>query len=163
MTFWKKPLLTIAAIFGLTATAFLTSCEKDSCVELQCKNGGSCAEGFCRCPSGYEGAECENRLADRFVGMYVGTTTCGTSPRLADTVRVWLGDGPDKLKLVRSGRSTDELSGTVNANKINISGTSGPGFVRTYNAVLDEKELSFYEQTDQAGNAEVCYFNGYKP
>jgi hypothetical protein len=34
-------------------------CYKDPCEDIFCKNGGTCIEGICKCPNGYEGENCE--------------------------------------------------------------------------------------------------------
>ena len=42
------------------AAIFYTSCKKDACNSITCQNGGSCANGYCNCPYGYEGDRCQN-------------------------------------------------------------------------------------------------------
>ncbi|WP_276135132.1 hypothetical protein [Polluticoccus soli] len=40
-----------------------SSCSKsiDKCETVVCKNGGTCTDGLCKCPTGYEGAACETQ------------------------------------------------------------------------------------------------------
>jgi len=62
MKLLKYTLLPALFFIGIASSVLYTSCEKDYCTLLKCKNGGSCAEGFCRCKSGYEGTECEKPI-----------------------------------------------------------------------------------------------------
>ena len=49
---------------------FLAACEKDLCKDLSCENGGSCVEGECQCPDGFNGNFCESFDLQRFFGTY---------------------------------------------------------------------------------------------
>ena len=68
----KSLLIASVSFFGISALLLSSSCEQDPCLDLDCKQGASCSEGFCQCPVGYEGAECDITSASRFVGRYVG-------------------------------------------------------------------------------------------
>ncbi len=50
----------------LTCVSFVmityTSCIKDECKDVVCRNGGACNGGTCNCPSGYSGPFCETAL-----------------------------------------------------------------------------------------------------
>ena len=48
-------LLTCVSFFTIT----YTSCIKDECKDVVCRNGGACNGGTCNCPSGYSGLLCE--------------------------------------------------------------------------------------------------------
>src|SRR4051812_8962853 len=111
MKFWKHTLLSAVAFLGIASTVLYTSCEKGSCTDLRCKNGGSCAEGFCRCPTGYEGAECEIKTTSRFVGIYYGYTHCDQDPSLLDTMEVYMKSEPNVLEYYRYGNHADVFQG----------------------------------------------------
>lgn len=49
---------TVIAIMIFTAVTY-TSCTKDKCKDVTCQNGGTCTDGVCSCPSGFEGTNCE--------------------------------------------------------------------------------------------------------
>lgn len=66
-------LLTIGAFTAITYTA----CNKDECKDVVCENGGTCVNGTCECPIGYEGANCEKLTRDNFVGKWSGSDVCG--------------------------------------------------------------------------------------
>ncbi len=80
----------LTAIIG-TASIF-TSCEKNACDGVDCKNGGSCGHGLCTCPTGYEGATCETKSTERYLGVYAGYTTCNAGARVIDTVTIVAGN-----------------------------------------------------------------------
>lgn len=72
----KLSLLVSVCFVALLSAFTLNSCTHDSCTILQCQNGGSCSEGFCQCPAGFEGSECEIQSASRVVGSYIGDLSC---------------------------------------------------------------------------------------
>lgn len=93
-----KPILLTAALFlTLISTIFYTACEKNPCNNVVCYNGGSCNNGVCRCPTGYEGAQCAFRSIDRFVGSYGGFKSCNdgvvNSAYFIDTVVITADNG----------------------------------------------------------------------
>ncbi|MBK9678062.1 MAG: calcium-binding EGF-like domain-containing protein [Saprospiraceae bacterium] len=58
----KNFLLYVTLAFALTL--LMTSCsKKDPCEDIICQNGGTCENGDCKCPAGYEG----NFVPDRVV------------------------------------------------------------------------------------------------
>lgn len=62
--------LVIVMLFG--ATAYFSSCVHNACVarNVVCKNNGTCRDGDCLCPSGYEGDSCQFRVNEKFAGTY---------------------------------------------------------------------------------------------
>lgn len=88
MKFWRQILVTASLFTAIISAAVLTSCEKNSCDGVTCLNGGSCGSGVCTCPAGYEGAQCEFKSIDRFLGIYGGYTTCNNGAHIIDTVTI---------------------------------------------------------------------------
>jgi len=166
MKFWKHTLITACTFIGIASTVLYTACEKDSCTDLTCKNGGSCADGFCRCPTGFEGAQCESRTVDRFIGTYYGNSRCNSLPSLVDTVVVFLKSMPNTVGLVKKSNITDTIYGTASGNNIEIPDQTGPNSSRSVNAVIDgnANKLTLYDQQvyDIANNKQnVCNFIGF--
>ncbi len=60
----------ILLLFG--STAYFSSCVHDACVarNVTCKNNGTCRDGDCICPSGYEGDSCQFKVNQKFAGYY---------------------------------------------------------------------------------------------
>src|ERR1044072_8728888 len=95
MKLWKNTLITAFAFIGISSTVLYTACVKDACADLKCQNNGTCTDGFCHCPTGYEGTECELLSTDRFQGVWVGTSVINTKPvdvipTLYDTVSIFV-------------------------------------------------------------------------
>lgn len=116
----KKVLLGSFIYFGIAGAIFgVSSCEQDSCTVLNCLNGGRCEDGLCQCPEGYEGAECESAVADRYAGVYGGTVLCNYNellfPIVPDSVRIDIVERPNKVKLeIKAGNtSLQNFVGTV--------------------------------------------------
>lgn len=77
------------AVLIVFSIAFFTSCEKKAikyndttlvrpCENVICLNGGSCDDGLCQCPVGYEGVKCEKKWSEKFVGNYIASDECFT-------------------------------------------------------------------------------------
>jgi len=173
MNIWKTSLITAFAFIGITTTVLYSSCEQDPCLDLKCKNGGACVEGLCRCKTGFEGAECEIKAADKFLGLYIGERTCTGSP-ISDSVLIFLDEYPDKVKMVQYSRMQDTLKGTVgdyNSENylINFEDYSRDNYRRTTSASLSRngfENLTVYneiiEDISVSQNKEICNFIGRK-
>ena len=161
MKFWKNTLLTITAFLGVAAMVFYTSCEKDSCVDLKCKNGGSCADDFCRCPTGYEGAECEIKIANRFLGTYYGYQHCGNNPSLLDTVEVYMKAEPNIVELYRHSTPNEKIDGTATDYDIVVPEQTVNNSTIDINVTLDVNKITLFEESvDAGGDKSVCNFIG---
>ncbi len=166
MKFWKRTLITSFAFFGITGTVLYTSCVKDSCTDLKCKNAGSCADGYCHCPSGYEGAECETKIATRFLGRYVGTVRCDSYPSLVDTVDVFMKTEPLTVAMVRRGNRSDTIIGTTTGNNVIVPDFNGGNTTKTVTALIENKKFSLFVENVTSVSAHtksVCNFIGFKP
>jgi hypothetical protein len=62
----KRILLSAVATLGVFS-AVLVSCNPDACKNVVCNNGGSCLDGACQCPSGFEGTNCETLSRAKFL------------------------------------------------------------------------------------------------
>ena len=165
MKLWKHTLITALLFTGAATAVTFTACESDSCLDLVCKNGGSCAEGFCRCPTGYEGTECENKAADKFLGKFVGNVECGALPPLRDTVDIYLQQSPNRVYLVQRSNVEDTLSGMVMGDNLNIPEISAGDYRHTFNATIENNRLVYTrEEITSIANTEkeVCQFIGFK-
>lgn len=175
MKFWKHSLAAAFVFIGISSTVLYTACEQDACTQLVCKNGGTCADGFCRCQTGYEGAECGTKTANRFIGQYYGATTCGLAPNVVDTATIFLQADPNLVCIVRTSNIHDTLCGMANGNYITIPDRTLGNNKRIANAMLGRTtllsgastyKLTVFEQTVTDVNNNLsgtCSFSGAKP
>jgi len=170
MKFWKSSLLTVFSFLGIASTVLYNSCQIDTCSDLKCINGGSCANGFCNCPSGYEGSECEIKMEDKFLGVYYGNTNCNANPAVYDTATVLTQQGSiTNVRVVLFSNKTDTLNGTVNGTTIVVPDvTGGSGYSRHINiTIVNGNKLNIFTETtinDSRGVAtkSTCTFIGLK-
>lgn len=169
MKFWKLTLFTVCSFFAVSGTVLFTACEKDACTELKCKNGSACTEGFCRCQTGYEGAECEIKIASRFVGTYTGFNYCDNEPPILDTVDVYQVAEPNVLEFgLRASWGGEKFRGTANGYSIVVADDNSTGKLRKVSAKLERvgntDQLTVFVQrgTDipAPNNKTVCTFSG---
>ena len=161
---WKISLLTIFSFLALSSVVLFASCEQDPCVDLDCKNGGTCSDGYCQCPTGFEGAECNITAASRFVGIYAGSVQCEGSAIQTDTLSIELIQAPDQIRLkIGVGNTSvlgfDGVAATPEAsfetyedNKVIIHAyaTVNGNLIHVYLETLDK----------QTTNRQVCKFTG---
>lgn len=73
----KTILLSGILTMGVFSMVAYTSCSKsDKCDSIVCKNGGTCSDGVCKCPLGFEGANCETDSKSKFIGSFSATDNC---------------------------------------------------------------------------------------
>ncbi len=113
-----KKIRIILSTFGLVIFVFsmvvLVSCTKNKvkyndttlvrpCENVICLNGGTCKDGYCYCPQGFEGPKCATRWSDKFVGNYLADDNCDT---LSGYYNAIINANPDyayKLRLYNVG------------------------------------------------------------
>ena len=172
MKFWKLTLVTFCAFFALSATVLVSSCEKDACTELKCKNGSACTEGFCRCPTGYEGAECEIQTAKRFVGTYYGYNHCDELSSLVDTLDVALVAQPNVLQMTLRHNAAEVIQGTADGYSIIVADDPQGTGVRkvaaqlTIDKAIGGDKMTLFIERDfvvaSPGTRSVCTFVGFR-
>jgi len=161
---WKSLLITVFSFFAIGSLVFLNSCVKDPCSDLKCTNGGSCSDGFCQCPTGYEGAECEIPSSTRFTGTWVGSVRCNNFPIQADTVRITVTKPPNQITMnIGAGN-------TVLINYTGINQTPETDFTTIDNDTIsvhtyvreDGGLMQLYIQTidKRLNTRQNCYFSG---
>ncbi len=175
MRFWKTTLLStsivVAAIAGIVT---YSSCEKDACTNVSCQHGGSCNNGACKCPTGYDDPTCGTRTTDRFAGTYAGFTTCNNSAQVIDTLFI-LGNVPHQflsVQVTQKTHNTDVLFGVVNTNEttyaLDFPTVYGTHYSKTFHATLQSStKLVFdtyeYDTNTMAGPiVNKCTFVGFK-
>ena len=106
-------------------TLILTSCSKsDPCEGIVCKNGGTCIEGKCQCPDGFEGTLCETESLPK--GVVVTAIKVLKVPSTKSTGAQWDTDGtnPDifpALYNLKTDNTPDQALWVSDIVKINAS------------------------------------------
>ncbi|MCW3121104.1 MAG: hypothetical protein JWQ38_596 [Flavipsychrobacter sp.] len=125
MKSFKQIALGVIIAVSAFGTVLYTSCTKDACKDVVCQNAGTCTDGKCTCPTGYEGTNCETKSRDKFVGTYVGTETCTVG---TDAYSITLAANSDALKLTYTNLYNDNITATctmTGLNTFSFSGTQG--------------------------------------
>ncbi len=91
----KSILVASLLTIGTFSAVVFSSCNPDACKDIICANGGTCTDGTCACPSGYEGSLCETLSRTKFIGVYTGTETCTVG---SDTYSITITANSDALK-----------------------------------------------------------------
>ncbi len=170
---FKQGFLALMAVLGVSSTLFYTSCEKDSCLDLTCQNGGTCADNFCRCKTGYEGAECEIKLTSRFIGKWSGLYQCSLesvrdslAPTMRDTMFIFQVAEPDRVGVVFKRMRNDTLRGTVIANEILISDRNTSAGANSYRLTYNGNALNYVNIRTRDANVPrsqtTCTYTAYK-
>jgi hypothetical protein len=161
MKLWKNSLISALAFFGICIIIVYTSCDRDSCLTLKCKNQAPCVNGYCQCPTGYEGAECRSVATDRFVGTYPGNTTCtNTMLPAMDTIRVDVQSNPNIIAVYIKSRPDRKYIGTIEANTVQLKDTAD---LSTGHLVLDNKKITIQLSETVSGENRECTFVGNRP
>ncbi len=85
----KLILSTFSVVIICFGMMLFVSCDKSKtkyndstlirpCDNVICLNGGTCTNGICNCPQGYEGDKCGSRWSEKFVGNYIAADACYT-------------------------------------------------------------------------------------
>jgi len=164
---WKSILITVFSFFAIGSMVLLNSCVKDPCSDLQCKNGGSCSDGFCQCPTGYEGAECEITASSRFTGVWVGSMRCDNFPIQADTIRIYPVTGsPDDVtvKMGAGNSSFLNFSGKVATPETHFQTFTSDGNEFHIYITVDGGSMEMYVQTinNNLNTRQNCHFSGIR-
>lgn len=165
MKLWKHTLITAFAFVGIASTVLYSSCEKDSCLDLKCRNRGSCSEGYCRCQTGFEGTECEIKSADKFIGIFVGNKTCVSQSPISDTMEVFMFEEPNKVKFVQYSRIYDTLTGTVDGDHMSVDQIVSGNYIRNVSGDVVNNKLTIYNEeilNVNTASKVVCNFIGFK-
>lgn len=102
-----------------------SGCQKeptDPCDNITCLNGGSCVNGTCECPTGYEGADC--RLLKTPSSMTIESVVLTDYPTTTSTGASWdVNDGADLFISLNTGNTATQNEYTSNYYS-NVTGQS---------------------------------------
>lgn len=166
-----KSIKTIALSAILTVGAFgtvlYTSCTKDACKDVTCQNGGTCSDGKCTCPTGYEGTNCETKSRDKFVGTYVGSEACTQG---TDNYSITLAANSDALKLTYTNLYNEGFTATCTmaaTDSFTFAGSQGNTTFSGSGRLLSNTITVHYTVTNPTNlpptpTTNACVFTGTK-
>ena len=174
MKVWKTILLTATFFVAFAGILLYSSCEKNPCDNVSCEHGGSCNNGACYCPTGYEGPTCGMKSTSRFTGYYPGFSSCNNGAEIIDTLFI-TGDIPNQALTVKITQKTQPgvvLYGTISTNQTTyalfIPDKVDTNYTKTYHITLqsDNKLTLNTTEVDSttpgAGFVNKCVFVGFK-
>lgn len=162
---WKLSLLTAFGFFAICAMVVFNSCEKDPCMDLDCKNSGSCVDGLCQCPTGWEGAECDIMAASRFLGTYTGSLSCDNFPIVQGKVTITLQQSPDSIRLhLGAGNTILTMDGIAKTPETHFVTHVDPEVtIHTYLTVDGDLIYGYIETIDKKiTHRQICRFTGHR-
>jgi len=66
----RSLLVSASLAFSAVAAVTFSSCTEDKCKGTVCAYGGTCVDGGCVCPTGYEGPQCETVNRNYYTGIW---------------------------------------------------------------------------------------------
>lgn len=152
-----KSIKQIALSFALTLGAFgavtYTACNKDECKDVTCQNGGTCSDGKCNCPSGFEGSNCETQSRNRFLNNgAVATFVVGAGQdecyNPGYNMTITPGSNPDEITITN-------FAGYGNSAVVSGIKVDGTTFSKTGTVTVGSVTLSNIEGTIKADGSEI--------
>jgi len=116
-----------SVIILLISTLTIQSCKKDKdpCLDIICKNGGTCVNGQCQCPDGYSGVSCSNQVTPALIKVKsisvegYPQTDNGAGWDLTSGPDIYVELSLDNTVIYTSGYYQNQL-GTANWSNLNI-------------------------------------------
>ncbi|MBS1587347.1 MAG: calcium-binding EGF-like domain-containing protein [Bacteroidetes bacterium] len=158
--------LATALTIGAFSVVTYTSCSKDNCKSVVCKNGGTCnsTDGSCSCATGYEGTDCATLSRDKFVGVYTGNEACTVG---SDNYSITLTAASDALKLTLTNLYNQSFTATctmTGKNTFSFSGSQTTTTTTTFNGTgtLTDNTLTVSYSINNGVSTNTCTFTGTK-
>jgi EGF-like domain len=162
----KKIINTILPMLILAILLFVASC-KNPCSDVVCKNNGTCREGACACPSGYEGNFCQAKSHDKLIGYWEGFKRVNGGKDSALTLIVTPGSNPKNVVMYYFNVFGPTIPFTANISNVNVDipqqiATGGSNFQYVGSGrITDGKYIHIeYFETEANGTLNNCLFEG---
>ncbi len=109
----------------LVLTVLAISCSQP-CDDIVCQNGGTCLEGTCLCPDGYEGTLCESEVREKYLGAWSADLRCSENSYYPTVLVVEKGPDLDQLLITTfKNRITTTARFADNKFSFSKSGVTG--------------------------------------
>jgi hypothetical protein len=145
-----------------------SSCTPNPCKDVKCVNNGTCREGRCACPNGYEGVFCEYKASDKFIGTYNGFSSLNEQQPDYREFLIVSTANPKEVRLFDRNSPNQTMKAVIVDNvKLEIAPQQAglaSGFFVEGSAVLDKgKYLQLWlKTTDPFGIISNEFYSGTK-
>lgn len=158
----KSILFASFVTIGVFSTVVFSSCDPDPCKDIVCANGGTCTDGTCACPAGYEGTLCETLSRDKFIGVYNGTETCTVG---SDTYAITITANSDKIKFNIQNLYNQSFTAIASASNNTFSipnQTVGAGVTAVGSGNIVGNTITITYTINDGTLSNTCTFTGTK-
>jgi hypothetical protein len=158
----KSILLASFLTIGAFSTTIFTSCDPDACKDVVCQNGGTCTDGLCACPTGYEGTNCETLSRTKFLGVFTGAETCTVG---SDNYSITCTANSDDTKFNIQNLYNDNLTAIASAsgNAFTIpSQTVASGVTAVGSGIITGNTITITYTVTNSMTSNTCTFTGTK-
>ncbi len=142
-----------------------SSCNSNPCADIVCQNNGTCREGACTCPSGFEGTFCAYKVSDKFIGYYDGKVRKNGGIDKNLTMIVSPGFGPKELRVydIYKDYIAKPLNATIKETvKFDLPLQEADTSTFRGNGYVDGKYIYFWYENATKNGLETYYFEGTK-
>jgi hypothetical protein len=160
----KSIFLATFLTIGAFSTTVFTSCEKDACDDIVCANGGTCTEGICACPSGYEGTLCETVSRSKFTKSWAAADQQGANNLVYNCV---IANGTAITSVLIDDTFSDDyfvnnVNATVNGNTITIPSQEpdADGYKVAGTGTLTSGKISWNYTITEVSSGSVLTYTG---
>lgn len=158
----KSILLATVLTVGAFSTTLFTACNPDACKDVVCQNGGTCTDGECTCPVGYEGTNCQTLSRDKFIGVFTGSETCTIG---TDNYSITCSANSDNTKFNIQNLYNQSLTAiaAANGNAFTIpSQTVGSGVTAVGSGTITGNTMTVTYTVNDGVTSNTCTFTGTK-
>jgi EGF-like domain len=154
----KFPIIVLSVFAFCLSIMFLNACSTNPCADIYCRNNGTCREGLCACPSGFEGNYCQAKTSDKFIGFWDGYFRTYSSNGAFQTkptneaLIISQGDKINKIVFYELYEQVPIYANIFESNKIDIPYQQA-GFTGSF-----VKGTGYVEATSDAGTNLINYY-----
>ena len=158
----KSIAFTVALALGTFGAVTYTSCNSDDCKDVVCNNGGTCIDGNCSCPTGFEGSDCGTLARAKFLGTYTGSESCTLG---TDNYSVKVTEHSDKAKMNIENLYNENFVANANpdGNGFTIPSQSvGSSTTVSGNGTISGNNISITYTINNGATSNTCTYTGTK-